>query len=66
MLKGGDTGEFCAGNGHRLFLVQLLFGVVGTVMWCGWWEMISTLLGPERTTVPVEAGWLLFQYFCQA
>lgn len=51
VLNGGDTGELFAGNGCG-FLVQLLFrGWWERMTWCGWGEVMSTLLGPEGTTV---------------
>ena len=50
VLVGGDTGEFSSATAgglstHRGDLV------VERCCWCGWWEMVSTLLSPERTTV---------------
>ena len=45
-------------------LVRPAFGWVGNEVWCGWWLVWGTLLGPERTSgveplVGVVAG-LLF------
>jgi hypothetical protein len=55
VLIGGDTGEGQAGNGHNLPSTQDFVlaerCVVRLVL-----DRNSTLLGPERTTVPVEAG----------
>ena len=50
MLKGGDTGQLFAGNGHNDLVHELRLD--GTVLWCGWGEASkhSTLLGPEGTT----------------
>ena len=30
--------------------------VLGRVGWCGWWEMMSTLLDPEGTTMTAREG----------
>ena len=70
VLVGGDTGEFSSATAgglstHRGDLV------VERCCWCGWWEMVSTLLGPEGTTVwpagrrpPKVGAGLLFRNDC--
>ena len=55
---GGDTGESTTGNGSQGEYDGGRFGAGGREsFWgCGWWMMIGTLLGPERTTVPAPEG----------
>jgi hypothetical protein len=52
VLNGGDTGELFSGNG-RLECVSASFRgcADNSKSWCGWWEVLNTLLGPERTSV---------------